>query len=522
MSLDIVLPNDPVWAVEPSAFGVWLSKLTPDAVEAAQHRSVPASPELMRVEQGVAVIPLEGVMMKRPTLFQAFFGGASTQLVQQAVEMAAADEAITAIVIRVDSPGGSGDGIAELSDAVFAAAERKMVVAHVSGMAASAALWAVAGADRIITGKLDMVGSIGTRMLLFDVSRMFENAGIKPVVIDTGEFKSTGAAGVPITDRQIEHLQSIVDTFFDEFVSAVSRGRGMTDAAVRAVADGRIFMPREALRLGLIDGIGTLDETVQALQSGRLPTGRGGGPRGAGKQLEAASPVRGPDGTKENNRMDPKKVTNIPAPAAPAAPAATDPAETNPGAQAPVVEMVALPMATTLPAAASAGIASRASGPPGSGAPPQGSGAGAGLRELKAALPNADANFLVDVSTRGLSVEQARDEWTAALEKRLAELKTKPSRSAPIGNATALTGNPVPYEHPAGADDGRMPSSAGDPTTEFDQRVRARVRDGSGRFDAVDAVKRDDPALYKQFLLATNPGRASQRCIEDKLETVGA
>ena len=160
--------------------------------------------------------------------------------------------------------------------------------------------------------------------------------------------------------------------------------------------------------------------------------------------------------------------------------------------------------------------------PPGSGAPPPGSGAGAGLRELKAALPNADANFLVDVSTRGLSVEQARDEWTSALEKRLAELKTKPSRSAPIGNATALTGNPVPYEHPAGADDGRMTSSAGDPATEFDQRVRARVRDGSGRFDAVDAVKRDDPALYKQFLLATNPGRASQRCIEDKLETVGA
>ena len=508
MSLDIVLPNDPVWAVEPSAFGVWLSKLTPDAVEAAQHRSVPASPELMRVEQGVAVIPLEGVMMKRPTLFQAFFGGASTQLVQQAVEMATADEAITAIVIRVDSPGGSGDGIAELSDAVFAAAERKMVVAHVSGMAASAALWAVAGADRIITGKLDMVGSIGTRMLLFDVSRMFENAGIKPVVIDTGEFKSTGAAGVPITDRQIEHLQSIVDTFFDEFVSAVSRGRGMTDAAVRAVADGRIFMPREALRLGLIDGIGTLDETVQALQSGRLPTGRGGGPRGARKQLEAASPVRGPDGTKENNRMDPNKATNIPAPAAPAAPAAKNPAETTPAAPAPVVEMVTVQPATTSPEAASA--------------PPPGSGAGAGLRELKAALPNADSDFLVDVSTRGLSVEQARDEWTAALEKRLAELKTKPSRSAPIGNATALTGNPVPYEHPAGADDGRMPSSAGDPTTEFDQRVRARVRDGSGRFDAVDAVKRDDPALYKQFLLATNPGRASQRCIEDKLETVEA
>jgi ClpP class serine protease len=103
-------------------------------------------------------------------------------------------------------------------------------------------------------------------MLLFDESKWAEQEGIEAVVIDTGEYKSTGAPFAPITDNQRADLQRGVDNYFEQFRAAVTSGRGFDAEQWQAVSDGRTFIAQEALGLGLIDAVQSIEHTLQGLR----------------------------------------------------------------------------------------------------------------------------------------------------------------------------------------------------------------------------------------------------------------
>lgn len=262
-----------VWAIEPQAFdrilrmAAKLSAMDLRDVEAQERGD-------FRVQSGVARIPVRGPLVKSVGLIEEILGFSSTAEIHQMVVNAAADESVKKILLEIDSPGGSVSGLADLADAIFEARDIKPVIAQVDGMAASAAYQIGSQATEMFAGREDMVGSIGVRLMLYDFSQMFENEGVEAVPIDTGEFKSAGALGTEITERQREDFQRIVDKFFDGFVGAVVRGRGMTDAAVRAVGDGRIFIGQDAVDNGLIDGIQTTRETLSNIASESRNTSR--------------------------------------------------------------------------------------------------------------------------------------------------------------------------------------------------------------------------------------------------------
>jgi len=217
---------------------------------------------------GTAVVDLIGPIEKRPSLFGSFFGMASAELITAGIEQAASDRAVRNILIKIDSPGGSVDGLAELGDAVYKARERKRVVAQISGMAASAAYYVAAQAHRVFAGRMDLVGSIGAYLLLYDFSESFEQAGVKPVLLasEGSDQKAAGAMGTEITADQQASLQKIVDAYGRDFRSAIVRGRGMTPDAVKEQSTGELFMAEQALRSGLIDGIRTLSDTLYAMR----------------------------------------------------------------------------------------------------------------------------------------------------------------------------------------------------------------------------------------------------------------
>ena len=100
---------------------------------------------------------------------------------------------------------------------------------------------------------------------------MAEQMGIRVVVISTGEFKGTGTPGTELTDSQEAYLQGIVDAYFADFKQAVRKGRKMSKEDVDAAADGRIFMAKDALRMGLIDGISSLEKHFPASWTKREP-----------------------------------------------------------------------------------------------------------------------------------------------------------------------------------------------------------------------------------------------------------
>lgn len=221
----------------------------------------------LTVSGDVAVVSLMGPMFRRVGFFGRMMGLAGTDMLRVAVQAADADPDVSTIVLRVDSPGGSVSGISELGKAVADA--QKTVVAQVEGTAASAAYYVASQADRILVGPGDLVGSIGVRTMLIDVSKMWEGMGARAIAVDAGEFKSAGAPGLPVTEEHVADFQRIVDFYYDDFVDRVASGRGMTRDAVLAVADGRMFTPGEAMQNGLADDVSTFEQTMAGLRPRR-------------------------------------------------------------------------------------------------------------------------------------------------------------------------------------------------------------------------------------------------------------
>jgi len=257
---------DNLWSIhEPFLRKILRAELYPERLASALRLEIPDSraDSIVRVVDDVAILTIDGPMTKRESIFQILFGGASYFSIEAALDAARENDAISSAVLWADSPGGEVDGIQTAADAIDRFAAAKPIVTHVEGMAASAMYYLAARTNKIFTEKtLTLVGSIGTRMMLTDLSEAFKQAGLKAIPIDTGFMKSAGADGTEITDKQKAEFQRIVDRFFDEFVAAVADGRGMSLAAVRALADGRVFFAEDGLKNGLVDGVQSLATTV--------------------------------------------------------------------------------------------------------------------------------------------------------------------------------------------------------------------------------------------------------------------
>ena len=250
------------WSMYAPACAAFLSQTLPQILsgpaEDAQRNGLP----IQKIGD-IALISVKGTMVKDS--WWSFL--ASSKAGQKAVESARADDEIETIILWMDSPGGSVDGLAEFGDAVAMAAKTKTVIAQVEGMSASANYYIASQAHKIYSGRNDLIGSIGTRIMLMDDSKFYENHGIKMIPVDTGEFKSAGAPGVEITESQIADFQRIVDGYFNDFIAMVASGRGMDKKEVLKAADGRVFFPSEAIDLGLIDGVQSIQETLKQLKT---------------------------------------------------------------------------------------------------------------------------------------------------------------------------------------------------------------------------------------------------------------
>ncbi len=227
------------------------------------------------VRGSTAIIPIMGPTFRRASAFMRMFGiGVGTEDIQAAINAAVLDEEVHTILLRIDSPGGTVNGLAELADTVASANVVKPVIAQVEGVAFSAAFWVASQATSIFAGRGDLVGSIGVVSILYDLSVMFEKEGIRAVPIVTGKMKAAGALGTEVTKEQEAAIQALVDSHMEQFVQAVTDGRGLTEAQLGATPsnkdlmsplDAGLFPAEAALELGLIDGIRTIEQTLNEL-----------------------------------------------------------------------------------------------------------------------------------------------------------------------------------------------------------------------------------------------------------------
>jgi len=220
-----------------------------------------SAPQVGSLNEGVAVVDIAGVFM--PSAEHP--DDIDTGLLGELFGRLAADESVSAVVYNIDSPGGAAAGMSELIEASTKLAAAKPVFAFTNSCMCSAAYWLAATASSGIYAGVDAdVGSIGTRIFTFDMSKAFAEAGIEAVAIDTGEFKSMGAFGTELTAQHREYLQQRVDKVQESFSATVQSGRKLTNAQLKAVSDGKVFRVDEAVSLGLIDGVSKKAEVLKA------------------------------------------------------------------------------------------------------------------------------------------------------------------------------------------------------------------------------------------------------------------
>lgn len=257
-----------VWALRPEWMRAALSLVRAGAGRAWPMRAATTSPfdepESRKppyiVQDGVAILPLDGPLMKA----RSKFGGTSTVATRHLLRQALADDAVSAVMLRIESPGGHVSGTMELAEDVRAATGRKPVHAYIEDIGASAAYWVASQAERITSNAMADVGSIGVYAVLYDETAAAEMEGVKVVVVSSGPAKGAGVPGTPITEEIVAEVRASVDAVSEEFFGAVRKGRSLTPARLEAVTGGGIWPAKEAERLGLLDAVERWEDALSA------------------------------------------------------------------------------------------------------------------------------------------------------------------------------------------------------------------------------------------------------------------
>lgn len=248
--------------------GVLARRLAARSDAAADSTFVTRPAAAVPASTGIAIIPIHGVIAPRINLLSDISGGATFEEATTQLREAVAAPTVGTIVLDWDSPGGSVAGATEFAREVLKARSVKPVVSVANFQMCSAAYWTGACATEIVAAPSAMVGSIGVYTIHEDLSKALDMLGVKVTYISAGKFKVDGNETEPLSDTARARTTAIVDAAYSRFVGDVAKGRGRTvDAITSGYGQGAVLTADEALALGMVDRIATLDDTIARLQS---------------------------------------------------------------------------------------------------------------------------------------------------------------------------------------------------------------------------------------------------------------
>jgi protease-4 len=214
----------------------------------------------------IAIIELEGLLMNARTGGFLQPGENKLSLFTQQLERAAADRQVKAVVLRINSPGGTvtcSDNMYELVRR-FRAETGKPVISSCQEVCASGAYYVACGSDQIVANPTSVVGSIGVIMTTFEVSGTMSKLGIRAESITSGPLKDMGSPFKPLTPEARTVMQGMIDDYYQRFKMVVTSTRHeLTDnQTIERATDGRVFSGEQALQMGLVDRVGRLDDAI--------------------------------------------------------------------------------------------------------------------------------------------------------------------------------------------------------------------------------------------------------------------
>lgn len=212
----------------------------------------------------VAVLPCMGVISQRVDMLQEASGGVSTERLGAALDSLLADKTVRCIVMAFDSPGGSVFGVDELATKIRQGRDQKKIVGIADSMAASAAYYLLSQCTEVNVTPGGMVGSIGVFTAHEDWSKFMEEEGVKTTLVSAGEYKVEANPFAPLTDEAREEMQRQVNHYYGQFLSAVAKGRGVSEAAVRKdFGQGRMALAQEAVDKRMADRVATFEQVLR-------------------------------------------------------------------------------------------------------------------------------------------------------------------------------------------------------------------------------------------------------------------
>jgi protease-4 len=223
----------------------------------------------------VALVRVAGIIVngggEGPSLFP---GGLGSEGIIKHLRKARKDPSVKAIVIRINSPGGSAAASDEIFQEIMRAREdEKPIIASMADTAASGGYYVASACDEIIASKATLTGSIGVIIGTLEYHEGLAKLGVRMSSITSGPFKDMGAGDRPMRDEERKLFEGMVMDVHEQFIEAVAQGRKMDKEAVRELADGRAYTGRQAHEKGLVDELGTMrDAVVRAAELAGMDT----------------------------------------------------------------------------------------------------------------------------------------------------------------------------------------------------------------------------------------------------------
>jgi protease-4 len=197
----------------------------------------------------IAIVEIRGVITQ------------SSEIIEE-IHQYLEDDAVKAIILRIDSPGGGVGPSQEIYREVMKIKSRKKVVTSMGSVAASGGYYVACASDLIVANPGTITGSIGVLMEFTNIEELFKKIGIKGVVVKSGELKDMGSPFREMTPEERRVIQAVIDNVHQQFIQAVADGRKLDRSKVAQIADGRILTGEQAKQLGLVDQIGNLEDAI--------------------------------------------------------------------------------------------------------------------------------------------------------------------------------------------------------------------------------------------------------------------
>ncbi|GAA0595465.1 signal peptide peptidase SppA [Virgibacillus siamensis] len=224
------------------------------------------------IEQGsgnkIAVLELQGVIQDSTGGSLLNSGGYNHDKFMKMLETAGEDSSVSGIILRINTPGGGVVESDEIHDLVVEIKKKhsKPIYVSMGNTAASGGYYVSAAADKIVAHPATLTGSIGVIMQSINYAEFANNHGIKFNTIKSGQFKDIMSPSRKMTDKERDILQTMIDGLYADFVEVIVEGRDMSEQKVRELGDGRVYTGQQAKNNGLVDALGSLDDTIAMME----------------------------------------------------------------------------------------------------------------------------------------------------------------------------------------------------------------------------------------------------------------